>query len=174
MTGVALWIAQGFSVGRIPWMPGTFGSALGLLWVAALLSTGSAWAYFAGTVAGLLGSVCLCGKAERILNQTDPGSVVLDEIVAMPICCAGWLFGMGAHSHSLPPPASLYAHGGWVWTAGIFLAFRFFDIVKPWPVRQSQRLPGGWGVTVDDALAAGYVNLVVAAVGGVRAWFDHG
>jgi phosphatidylglycerophosphatase A len=36
-----------------------------------------------------------------------------------------------------------------------------FDIIKPWPVRQSQALPGGWGITVDDVLAAGYVNLVV-------------
>jgi phosphatidylglycerophosphatase A len=43
---------------------------------------------------------------------------------------------------------------------GIFALFRFFDILKPWPVRQSQKLPGGWGVTVDDVLAAGYVNIV--------------
>jgi phosphatidylglycerophosphatase A len=40
---------------------------------------------------------------------------------------------------------------------GVFVAFRLFDIWKPWPIRQSQNLPGGWGVTVDDVLAAGFV-----------------
>ena len=42
--------------------------------------------------------------------------------------------------------------------------FRFFDIAKPWPVRQSQVLPGGWGITIDDVLAAVYVNGVVLLV----------
>lgn len=45
-----------------------------------------------------------------------------------------------------------------------FLLFRLFDIWKPWPVRQSQRLPGGWGIVVDDLLAAVYVNATVVAV----------
>ena len=52
----------------------------------------------------------------------------------------------------------------WPLTLGVFALFRFFDVVKPWPVRQSQALPGGWGITVDDALAAVYVNGVVLAV----------
>ena len=43
---------------------------------------------------------------------------------------------------------------------GLLVLFRVFDIWKPWPVRQSQRLPGGWGVTVDDVLAAAYVALI--------------
>ena len=45
----------------------------------------------------------------------------------------------------------------------VFGAFRFFDVLKPWPVKQSQSLPGGWGVVVDDLLAAVYVNVVVLA-----------
>jgi phosphatidylglycerophosphatase A len=58
-----------------------------------------------------------------------------------------------------------------VWlTAGFFAAFRFFDVLKPWPVRQSQALPGGWGVTVDDLLAALYVNLLLAVVLGAWTW----
>jgi phosphatidylglycerophosphatase A len=48
--------------------------------------------------------------------------------------------------------------------AGVFVAFRLFDVWKPWPVRQSQTLAGGWGVTIDDALAAVYVNVVVVVV----------
>jgi phosphatidylglycerophosphatase A len=45
-------------------------------------------------------------------------------------------------------------------TLGLVALFRVFDIWKPWPVRQSQCLPGGWGVTVDDLLAAVYVALL--------------
>ena len=51
---------------------------------------------------------------------------------------------------------------------GVFAAFRFFDATKPWPVRQSQALPGGWGITVDDVLAAIYVNALVLLVYGGR------
>ena len=53
------------------------------------------------------------------------------------------------------------------WPLGLlaFAAFRLFDIWKPWPVGPSQNLPGGWGVTVDDVLAALYVNLVWLVIG---------
>ena len=170
MDRVALWVAQGFFIGRIPVAPGTFGSLLGLGWVAALLWTRNAWSYGAGTVLGLICSVWLCGRAERILRQTDPGSVVLDEVVAMPVCFAGWLgLWVWQHGH-LPYSHPLFTYETSAWTAGIFAAFRFFDIAKPWPVRQSQALVGGWGVTIDDTLAALYVNLVVLAVWAVLYW----
>jgi phosphatidylglycerophosphatase A len=52
--------------------------------------------------------------------------------------------------------------------AGVFAAFRLFDILKPWPVRQSQVLPGGWGITIDDLLAAVYVNLLFLAINAVK------
>ena len=91
MKGLLLWIAQGFGIGRIPIAPGTFGSLLGLVWFALLLLTGNGWCFLGGTLAGLALSVWLCGKAEKTLNQKDPGSVVLDEIAAMPVCFAGWL-----------------------------------------------------------------------------------
>ena len=83
-----LWIAQGLGVGRIPFAPGTFGSVVGLLWFAALLLPGNPWLGLGGMLAGLFLSVWLCGAAERILGRTDPGSVVLDEIVAVPLCFA--------------------------------------------------------------------------------------
>ena len=47
---------------------------------------------------------------------------------------------------------------------GVFGLFRLFDIWKPWPVRHSQRLPGGWGVVADDLLAAVWVNLVLLPI----------
>ena len=52
----------------------------------------------------------------------------------------------------------------WYLALGVFLAFRFFDITKPWPVKQSQAIPNGWGVVLDDLLAAVYVNLVILLV----------
>jgi phosphatidylglycerophosphatase A len=156
--GLILWIAQGFYIGRIPVAPGSFGSVLGCAWVGFLLWPNNVWVYVAGTVLGLACSVWVCGRAEIILGQTDPGSVVLDEIAAMPVCFAGWITIRALQEGQLPSLHSLMT-GSWVWwMVGIFLAFRFFDIAKPWPVRQSQSWPGGWGVTIDDFLAAIYVN----------------
>jgi phosphatidylglycerophosphatase A len=161
MDKLVLFVAQGFFVGRMPFAPGTFGSALGLLWVALLLWGHNPWLYGVGALLGILCSVWLCGRAERILGQTDPGSVVLDEIAAMPVCFAGWLAVRAWHDSQFPGPQSLVTGAGAWWMIGIFIAFRFFDITKPWPVRQSQALSGGWGVTIDDLLAAVYVNLGV-------------
>jgi phosphatidylglycerophosphatase A len=161
---VKLWIAQGFGIGRIPFAPGTFGSLPGLLWFALLLAPRNIWLFAAGIIAGLAASVWLCGEAEKILQQKDPGSVVLDEIAAIPICFAGWVVFVALKSGMLPGWEYFFSRGNWIFVAGVFIAFRFFDIAKPWPVRQSQALPGGWGVTVDDALAALYVNGVLLLV----------
>ena len=97
-----LWIAQGFGIGRIPFAPGTFGSVLGLGWFALLLASGRVWVLATGTVVGLALSVWLCGVAERALGQTDPGSVVLDEIAAMPVCFFAWLGILYCRSGALP------------------------------------------------------------------------
>jgi phosphatidylglycerophosphatase A len=168
---VKLWIAQGFGIGRIPVAPGTFGSAAGLLWFALLLLTGSLWLFIAGAVAAIALSVWLCGVAEQALGQRDPGSVVLDEIAALPVCFLGWVAVQSWQTGSLPGPASFFSAHTWPWTLGVFVAFRFFDVAKPWPVHQSQSLPGGWGVTVDDVLAAVYVNGVVLLVYAAKAQF---
>jgi phosphatidylglycerophosphatase A len=161
---VKLWVAQGFGVGRIPVAPGTFGSVVGVLWFGLLLMTGNLWLFIAGTIATVALSVWLCGAAERILGQTDPGSVVLDEIAAMPVCFLGWVAVLASKTGALPKCADFFSPHTWPLTLGVFAAFRFFDIAKPWPVYQSQSLPGGWGVTIDDVLAAVYVNAAVLLV----------
>jgi len=158
---VRLWIAQGFGVGRIPVAPGTFGSVLGVGWFALLLLTGKLWLFVAGTVAGIALSVWLCGIAEDILLKKDPQSVVLDEITAIPVCFMGWAAVLAWKTGRLPPVEFFFTAGRWVQVLGVFTLFRFFDVLKPWPVRQSQWLHGGLGVTIDDVLAAGYVNLAV-------------
>ena len=164
MNKVLLWIAQGFGIGRIPVAPGTFGSLVGLLWFAVLLHAKSFGIFLAGTTGGIALSVWLCGVGEKLLNRKDPGPVVLDEIAAVPVCFVGWIAMMMHHSDSLPAPGYFFSPSTWLATLGVFVAFRLFDVVKPWPVRQSQSLPGGWGITVDDLLAAIYVNVVVLAV----------
>ncbi len=155
-----VFLAQGFGVGRIPFAPGTFGSLVGLLWFAVLVGSGDLWLYLTGTLIGLALSVPVCGAAEKILRQKDPGSVVFDEIAAMPVCFLPWVISEWMRHHQMPTPESFFGARTCLATAIIFALFRLFDILKPWPVRQSQRLPGGWGVTVDDLLAAIYVALL--------------
>jgi phosphatidylglycerophosphatase A len=160
-----LWIAQGFGVGRIPVAPGTFGSVVGLGWMALLLLVRSWPLFLAANAAAIALSIWLCGEAEGKLNRKDPGSVVLDEIIALPLCFTGWLAVICLREHRWPGPG--YFSARWLSTVGIFALFRFFDVAKPWPVRQSQSLPGGLGVTVDDVLAAVYVNVVALAALGL-------
>lgn len=161
MNRLIVWVAQGFGSGCVPYGPGTFGSVVGFGWFLLLLWSGN-WAWFTlGLLAGAIGSVWLCGKAEKILHEQDPGSVVLDEIVAMPLCFVGWMVLRWKEGM----PAFLSSHflsgSGLTFAILVFVLFRVFDIAKPWPVGRSQKLPGGWGVTMDDLLAAVYVNLVV-------------
>ncbi len=144
--------------------PGTFGSLVGLLWFGVLLAAGNLWLFAAGTLAAIALSVWLCGEAEKALGKRDPGSVVLDEIAAMPLCFMGWVVIEVWKTGALPAFAWFFSAQAWPTTLGVFVAFRFFDVAKPWPVFQSQSLPGGWGVTIDDVLAAVYVNVVVLLV----------
>jgi phosphatidylglycerophosphatase A len=160
---LVLWLAQGFGAGRAPVAPGTFGSAAGILWFLILLGLANPWIFALGLVAGIFASFWLCGEGERILKQKDPGSVVMDEIIAIPICFVGWVAFLFTRNRALVQPQYFIADHRWVYLIAVFALFRFFDVVKPWPVRQSQSLPGGIGVTVDDVLAAIYVNIVIAA-----------
>ena len=160
MPSLIVFIAEGFGAGRCPKAPGTCGTVVGLAWFALLLWPGSLLFYLLGILASVFLSVWICGEAERILKRTDPPSVVLDEIIAVPISFAGWV--LLCHSQTgVLPSAAYFFQQNLPGILGVFGLFRVFDVAKPWPVRQSQSLPGGWGVTVDDVLAAGYVNLVV-------------
>jgi phosphatidylglycerophosphatase A len=136
----ALLIASACGVGYIPFAPGTFGSAAGLLVWWLVPSSPAAQgltilALFAlGSWAG--------GVAEKHYGRTDPGLVVIDEVVGMLIT----LF--------LNPV-------GWRGAIAGFLLFRLFDIVKPWPSNRLERLHGGVGVMADDGMAAVYANITL-------------
>lgn len=125
---------------RLP-APGTWGSLAGLACFAIFLPRASAGLILAVTaVAGYL-AVGFCGEAERILGKSDPGEVILDEFVVMPLCLLGWRSLAGS-------PAF------WVAAVAAFALFRLFDITKPFGISRLQDLPGGWGVVADDVAAA--------------------
>ena len=121
--------------------PGTWGALAGLLATAVFLPRASPGLVLAvSLIAGLL-AVGVCGEAERRLGRSDPGEVILDEFVVIPLCLLGWRELAGS------PPF-------WVAAVAGFALFRFFDILKPLGIARLQGLPGGWGVVADDAAAA--------------------
>ena len=164
MSWLIVWVAQGFGTGRIPLAPGTFGTLVGVIWFLLLVRTGTIWGYVAGTLLGLLVSVAFCGWAEKILKQADPGSIVLDEIAAVPICFAPWVIGLWLRDGQWPPANTFWDGNAWIGMMIVVILFRIFDIAKPWPIRQSQSLPGGWGVTIDDLLASVYVAVLAGLI----------
>lgn len=147
-------VALGFGVGRIPFAPGTFGSVLGIGWGLLLLGFDSPAVFWVGTIGGILLSVWVGDQAEKILGQKDPSSIVIDEISALPICCLAAEMQMRAFQGG--QEVAMFSLGWWVAIGLAFVLFRIFDIGKPFPVGRSQGLPGGWGLTVDDVLAALY------------------
>ena len=139
-----LWVAEGFGTGRLKPGPGTWGTFVGLAWHALLAWLLPPWAWAVVVLAATFLAVPVCARAEKILGKEDPGSVVLDEIVAVPWCFAGAVLFNVLPMVQVP----------WVMWVAVFIGFRFFDIVKPPPIRQLQAFPNGWGVVVDDVAAA--------------------
>ena len=154
MNRLILFVAQGFGSGRIRPGPGTWGSLVGILWLLVLLVPGSLPIYAIGTLLGILSSVWFCGQAERILGEHDPSSVVIDEITALPLAWLGIVVLRGIPEGRLLSPQDPGFWRLWPELLMAFIAFRIFDIWKPTPIRQTQNLPGGWGVTMDDVVAA--------------------
>jgi phosphatidylglycerophosphatase A len=137
-------IALGFGSGLMRPAPGTWGTVFGWItfnyWLAGLSSQTQGLIIAAAFAIG----VWACGAAGKALGVIDHGAWVWDEVVAFWLVL--WLL-----------PASF---GSQLWA---FLLFRFFDIVKPPPIRQfDAQLKNGFGVMFDDIVAAGYTLLVVA------------
>lgn len=164
MNRLILFIAQGFGSGRVPKAPGTFGSLVGIIWFYLLLLPGS-WPLFAvGVGLGIAASIWISGRAEQILGKHDPGSVVLDEIAAIPLAYSGWIAVTSAqHDWTFPGIKEVFQPASLGWLAAGFILFRVFDIWKPWPIGQIQHLPGGWGITADDVLAGLWAGVCLAA-----------
>jgi phosphatidylglycerophosphatase A len=137
-------LAFGLGSGLARHAPGTMGTLLAVPFGLLLKQLPATW-YGPVLLVLFVAGVYLCGAASRMLGQHDPGGIVWDEMVGY------WL-----------TVALLPMTWGW-WLAG-FVAFRFFDILKPWPIRRLERaVGGGLGIMLDDVLAALYAMLVLAA-----------
>jgi phosphatidylglycerophosphatase A len=143
------WATLGPIGRRLP-APGTWGSVAGLLYFTVLflnpadrgepLAVGVVSNLLLSAIGGYV-AVALCGEAELRLGRHDPGEVILDEFVAMPLCFLAW--------PRLEGPLARWQ----IFLLG-FALFRLFDIAKPFGISRLQRLPGGWGVVLDDTAAA--------------------
>jgi phosphatidylglycerophosphatase A len=151
--GAAVWIATCGGVGYFPVAPGTAGSLVGVGVVLGLgllpLTRGWHVTAVAGTAVTLLMvGAAAAGKAESFFGRVDPGQVVIDEVVGQMIALA------------------VLPRSGWKSYLAGFILFRFFDIVKPFPAGRCERIPGGWGIMLDDVVAGAY-SLLALWVGAI-------
>lgn len=143
---IAVFFTTGAGVGFIPWAPGTFGTLWGIPLAWAVCSLPSLrWqglAIFAMFALGLP----MCTLATSALGRgKDPGAIVWDEIIAMPVV----FFGLQMN---------------WFTVVLGFALFRLFDTTKPWPASRAEKLPDAWGVMTDDIIAGIYASLVLNLV----------
>lgn len=136
-------------VGRVKKAPGTFGSVVGLGFYAVLFYHASPLGFIFLACLSAYFAVAICDAAEKRLQMRDPGMIVLDEVVAVPLV----FIGMGGHG------GIIEQHGGWPVLIAGFALFRLFDVLKPFGITKLQNMPGGLGCVVDD-LAAGLAACV--------------
>jgi phosphatidylglycerophosphatase A len=139
-------LATCFPFGYVPKGPGTAGSIAALL-IAWPFRHQPPWFFAALALAVLAPAIWAAGSTALQVGKKDPQIVVIDEVVGQWIALAG---------------ATAYSPAAWI---AAFVLFRAFDIWKPWPVRQLERLPGGTGIVMDDVMAGVYAALVLYLAG---------
>jgi phosphatidylglycerophosphatase A len=140
VTRFAVFVATVGYCGYSPIAPGTVGSAAGLVVYALVWWTRSPLVEVALIVGLFAAGVWAGTTAERYFGGIDPGPVVIDEVVGMLITLA-------------------FIPAGWIAACAGFFLFRVFDVLKPYPAGDFERLHGGLGVMADDAMAAVYANV---------------
>lgn len=141
-----LMLGFGLGSGLSPKAPGTVGTLLGMLLFipVILLSELAAWAVF---IIGLFWGSTICGKSSEYMEVHDHGGIVWDEFVGI------WLVML------------LLPEQSWQYWLAAFLTFRLFDIWKPWPIKWAdQQVSGGFGIMLDDVLAAVYAAILILVV----------
>lgn len=141
-------VATGLGSGYSPVAPGTAGSLVGLLLFLPLAGR-AFWIQLAAVVAVTVLGVLAGGRLATTLGLKDPGVVVVDEVAGQ------WITFLAL------PMTPVIAVAG-------FLLFRVMDIVKPWPARALERLPGGLGIMADDVAAGIYAHLLLRL--GLAVW----
>ena len=139
---LGVFIATCAYVGYAPVAPGTFGSAIGLAVFYVVRHQRSTTVEVAVIVALAAVGLWSATEAEHHFGGIDPGPVVIDEVIGMLITLAFIPVNMAG---------AIVA----------FLIFRFLDVVKPWPARRLEQLPGGFGVVLDDMMAGVYGNVMM-------------
>ena len=135
-------IATAGYIGYVPFAPGTFGSVVGCL-IYLVMPRFPVTTVLFGLIVLIIFAAWIAGEAEKALNAKDPGCIVIDEIAGMALT----FFAL---------PFSVY-----IGVAG-FALFRFFDILKPFPIRWlGDKCPGGIGVVIDDVAAGVMSNLIL-------------
>lgn len=136
-------LAYGFGVGLAPKAPGTFGTLVALpLWLLLAWCVTDPTLYLVICAVLFVLGCWICGESARLLGLHDAPGIVFDEIVGFFIT-AFPLLGL--------PFDLAFA----LWVLAAFALFRFFDILKPWPIRWLDRqVHGGFGIMLDDAVAA--------------------
>jgi phosphatidylglycerophosphatase A len=149
LTTLARLIATWFYCGYAPVGPGTVGSAAAVLiaWFLHTYASQPAMSFAVFGVVLAIPGIWAAGVTARAIHSKDPGIVVVDEVVGQWITLAG---------------ATDLNWRSWLVA---FCLFRIFDIWKPPPVRQLEKLPGGLGIVADDAMAGVYAALVLFAAG---------
>ena len=138
---LSILISSFFYLGYAPIAPGTVGT-LGAVILFYVISGFSNLFYLFFIIALIIFSVWVSGIARTKLGDSDPRSIVIDEV-------CGFLVTM----IFIPPSIANIVTG--------FLFFRFFDILKPPPIRRSEKLPAGMGIVADDVLAGIYANILL-------------
>jgi phosphatidylglycerophosphatase A len=160
---VSIFLATACGLGYLPKAPGTWGSLGGVLVAAALfVAVGQPRSYLpaaAGvTVIVAFVGVWVSGRAAQFWKREDPQQVVIDEVsgqhLTLLLGCA-----LPVSRHTIP--AAAYSVLNWKYLLLGFILFRVFDIWKPFPARQAEGLPGGWGIMADDWIAGVYAALVL-------------
>lgn len=134
-------LAFGLGSGLAPKAPGTFGTLAALPFWWLLLQGLPTLPYLIVLVVGFVFGVWICDKTSRDLGVHDHGGIVWDEWIGV------WLALLW-----------LPLGNGWIsdlsWILAGFVAFRFFDIIKPWPIRLlDKQVGGGFGIMIDDIIA---------------------
>jgi phosphatidylglycerophosphatase A len=147
---VAVLVATVGGVGYAPVAPGTVASAVTVVAVGLLRPSVASLAL--ASVIAIVGGIVAAQGAERALGGAkDPGAIVIDEVAGMLVTVL------------LAPPTPLVLAVG-------FVLFRVFDVVKVFPADRAERLPGGWGVMLDDVISGLYGLAVLAGLRAVLAW----
>lgn len=145
LNGPVGFLAFGFGSGLSPRAPGTVGTALGLLLALPLIALPE-WAGWSVVALAFVVGVPLCGRASRAMGVHDHGGIVWDEFVGL------WMVLL-----TLPADPA--------WWLAAFIAFRVFDIAKPWPIGWlDRRMRGGLGIMIDDVVAGIYAIAVLALI----------